>query len=1543
MSFEIPYYSDYLSNQLKDHLLSKAKPLFGIEGLSLVGESGGLENKAAMQFLVDLYGEIQPSLALVLKKRMEDRVFIDERTRSCVEFNKTLKNDFQTSEYKTLLGERDSNGRIVIGPHTENYVTSVGKKPVAPIPDYLQGPHVTLFGPPDSEKMCVNAMNAFHRTVKNEPAIIKELVSKVKYTPKWGADNEDSKTPLHRDFQSAGVNLSRSLSHDLDFTDERGKRYQLENDHLSHAIKRFPGLALPSFFLFYRNEPVPLHVYDFALHMFENWNNKEALVFYVPKLENEEEAKYIKLMMETAESLMKKVHPEYQMGTIRLMIVLENPRAVFRVNEIMDELYPYFVGASLGWHDYLGSTARLFKEDPNYRIPVKADPDIVIKYIKASHRLLADVVGARGGIKVGGMYGILPTTYDIDTASFQVTMVGYIRDVITQMKRDLTGFWVAHPDFVRIGMALVEAWKIYQKGDFSKLESLVKSLLHEKHHKPVLDFILGDDIEGLDTHDPLYARSLLVADVGTSNIVANNDPWEIRYNVFQSLQYITDWLSGNGCVALPTNIGGEAVRIMDDLATAERSRWEVWHELYHGRFDLFEFLKIAHEELHFIRKDLSDSKKIVQVKWNEQNAKWYPVAMKIMLKLMTDKRPAEFATEVLLPFTIDTIRNSNDPWKAACGIDPVKFAIDPVILKFNYYFERCGDLSFAKALAKDNLVDLNKVEKLILSFNLSQIQSAASFHGDIGESKKTLDAMASKEQALVFNEEASILAELKTLGQQYLDQFGVKFLISAKGKSGGELLQALKQRIVGTKEQELQNARIALFEITKKRMLDEPLNELSNKILKLKEKFNVHSLQVAITEQGSTQQMSFGVDSYFEIASLSKTIGTTIALEIFRKEGIPLTSKVNELLNNYQSSFQIPDGKDVELTHLMNHTALNMHYVNGVPSNIDMPAIDQFLTGLERYGYEPVRALGNPGQQFHYSGAGFIVLEYLLELISKKKFCDLLKDFTQQFQLKGLISENEAKQFSIATGYRDSEEEVPSGRLMFPSIAAGLLGTATGMQEFLQLLTKAHSDINHPLHDTATQMLLGEDWGSRTFMGVDMGLGVFIGECGPNKVMIHQGANDGYRALFFHCFQGPNRGTGFTLLGNGELNNVFLNALVAQEILKELKFDGIDFSQFNLRFDPSSLKQEEIVNYGYKKLVFDAFQPDLPEVYQHEELDPLCGYNHLVGADIIEVSNQKFARAENVISPYVPLFDPTYFGRQGKVMDSWETVRHNTKGVERLLLKMEFPVNVEYASICTKYHHGNQVQEVELRGQNVKGEWLDLLPKTSMEGHSFRKIKLNQIYRDIKFVLVLAYPDGGLTRLGLYEMIPSEFQNEFDGKLHQYKEKIPATLKPLSLHIDITPDFIKRQFSKLKIGDLYDAASMAFGGKIVKSSNEHYGPAAQVISPFAPINMFDGLESARSRIAGNHEEVDIALAKTTSIESIECDFTYFVNNNPMDMEILGLSKGQWINLMKKRKVKAYAGNKMRICINSQELFEQIKVKCFPDGGLNRIHVFAKHS
>ena len=305
--------------------------------------------------------------------------------------------------------------------------------------------------------------------------------------------------------------------------------------------------------------------------------------------------------------------------------------------------------------------------------------------------------------------------------------------MITQLKRNLTGFWVAHPDFVRIGLALIEAWKQHVAGDTTRLERLVKDLLDTKYHSEVLDFILGADIEGLSIDDPLYMRSLIVADVNESRYVANNHPEEIRYNVFQSLQYFTEWLCGNGCVALPALIDETPVRVMDDLATAERSRWEVWHEIYHGRFALDHFLTIVHEEMHYIRQDLCQKGKIVQVKWSEFNAKWYPVAMNIMILLMTSKQPPEFATELLLPFTLDCIRNETDPWQAAHTIDPQKYKIEPYIERFNYYFRMCGGMKFAASMAKHLVLDYADAEACIRRFSKDELIESAYLHGDIGE------------------------------------------------------------------------------------------------------------------------------------------------------------------------------------------------------------------------------------------------------------------------------------------------------------------------------------------------------------------------------------------------------------------------------------------------------------------------------------------------------------------------------------------------------------------------------------------------------------------------------------------------------------------------------------------------------------------------------------------------------------------------------------------------------------------------------------------
>jgi malate synthase len=299
---------------------------------------------------------------------------------------------------------------------------------------------------------------------------------------------------------------------------------------------------------------------------------------------------------------------------VGLFIVFENPRAIFRIREIADALYPYFIGGSLGWHDFLASTARLFKHDPNYQIPVKADPYIVINHIKESHQILRDSLSPIGAIAIGGMYGTLYE--DGNPESFMLSMVGYIKDVITQMKRGLDGFWVAHPSFVRIGIALVEAWDRDQKQTNSTYVSdLVKALVTDQSEcEDLLAFIAGEDVPGLAQDHPLYQRGVLAADIETSDVIANSDEKEVRYNIFQALQYLTDWLCGNGCVALPAllkNSKGDDVfvRVMDDLATTERSRWELWAEVAHGRVSTEMFEAILQEEVDFIVAGQDDAQK----------------------------------------------------------------------------------------------------------------------------------------------------------------------------------------------------------------------------------------------------------------------------------------------------------------------------------------------------------------------------------------------------------------------------------------------------------------------------------------------------------------------------------------------------------------------------------------------------------------------------------------------------------------------------------------------------------------------------------------------------------------------------------------------------------------------------------------------------------------------------------------------------------------------------------------------------------------------
>ena len=87
-------------------------------------------------------------------------------------------------------------------------------------------------------------MNSWHHQLPDEHPIVSKLAEESGTVPRWGADNEDSKTPIMRNFLNACENLIGCYNKDLIFDDERRmKSYRLRKDHLAIPIKRIPRIG----------------------------------------------------------------------------------------------------------------------------------------------------------------------------------------------------------------------------------------------------------------------------------------------------------------------------------------------------------------------------------------------------------------------------------------------------------------------------------------------------------------------------------------------------------------------------------------------------------------------------------------------------------------------------------------------------------------------------------------------------------------------------------------------------------------------------------------------------------------------------------------------------------------------------------------------------------------------------------------------------------------------------------------------------------------------------------------------------------------------------------------------------------------------------------------------------------------------------------------------------------------------------------------------------------------------------------------------------
>lgn len=387
---------------------------------------------------------------------------------------------------------------------------------VAPPAPGLEDRRVEMTGP-TTRKMVVNALNSGARA--------------------WMADFEDATSPTWFNVVDGQVNLYDAIRGQVDFTDERGKRYAVGAETPTIMV-RPRGWHLDEDHLRLDGAPVPGSLVDFGLYFF---HNAQTLIdsgagpyFYLPKLESHLEARLWNDVFTFAQERLGIPH-----GTIRATCLIETSPAAFEMEEFLYELRDHSSGLNAGRWDYIFSMIKNFADDADHVLPDRSQVTMTSPFMAAYADLLAKTCHARGAHAIGGMAAFVPSRSNPEATA--AALAKTTADKSREAGLGFDGSWVAHP-------ALVQTC----------LDAFVA--------------VLGDRPNQLDHQRPGVSVSRRdLVDVSTTGGEVTLDG--LRTNVRVSLEYLAAWVGGAGAVAIDN--------LMEDAATVEISRMQVWHWLRH--------------------------------------------------------------------------------------------------------------------------------------------------------------------------------------------------------------------------------------------------------------------------------------------------------------------------------------------------------------------------------------------------------------------------------------------------------------------------------------------------------------------------------------------------------------------------------------------------------------------------------------------------------------------------------------------------------------------------------------------------------------------------------------------------------------------------------------------------------------------------------------------------------------------------------------------------------------------------------------------------
>ena len=423
---------------------------------------------------------------------------------------------------------------------------------VAPPAPGLVDRRVEITGPTD-RKMTINALNSGARV--------------------WLADFEDANTPLWDNMVTGQLNLKDALDRKIDFTSDEGKAYQLKPDaELATIVVRPRGWHLDEKHLLVDGQRVSGSLFDFALYFFHcaqrQLDKGKGPYFYLAKMESHREARLWNDAFVIAQEVLG-----IPRGTIRATVLIETIPAAFEMQEILYELREHSAGLNAGRWDYLFSIIKKFRtRGQGFVLPERNAVTMTAPFMRAYTELLVSTCHGRGAHAMGGMAAFIPSRRDPQVNEIALAKV---RDDKTRESRDgFDGSWVAHPDLVPIC-------------------------------REVFDGVLGDQANQLGKlreDVSVTAADLLSIDKTPGGITEAG----LRNNISVGLQYLANWLAGNGAVAI--------FNLMEDAATAEISRSQVWQWMHNDislaegpmiTRDLVE--RLIGEELATIREQHGDA------------------------------------------------------------------------------------------------------------------------------------------------------------------------------------------------------------------------------------------------------------------------------------------------------------------------------------------------------------------------------------------------------------------------------------------------------------------------------------------------------------------------------------------------------------------------------------------------------------------------------------------------------------------------------------------------------------------------------------------------------------------------------------------------------------------------------------------------------------------------------------------------------------------------------------------------------------------------